>query len=298
MQEADVLRKVRLLLDKADSTTFEAEADTFRAKADELMTRYAIESWQVDQARGESNRQEVPTTAEFFICYADNPVKDHLMNLLWAVCAHTRCRSVVFGARDKTHREVTVKLVGFPTDVKYCEWLFTSLWIQMQRDLEPKPNPDQSFEDNVVMMLESGLSRVRIAELMGLPRHPTIGRMSKIYRDWCKENGKEYVGRGTRPMPITYARNFAQGYVQRVGYRLAAMKAATERAVGGDAIVLFDKSSVVTDYYKQLFPATKMYRAQTKAAFNAHARKRGDEAGARADIGQPRVGGDRKAIEG
>jgi hypothetical protein len=47
-RKAKMLERVRALLAKADGTNFPEEADAFRAKADALMTEYAIEAWQMD----------------------------------------------------------------------------------------------------------------------------------------------------------------------------------------------------------------------------------------------------------
>jgi len=44
-----ILAKVQKLLAKAMATPFEAEADSFRAKANEMMDNYRIEQWEIAQ---------------------------------------------------------------------------------------------------------------------------------------------------------------------------------------------------------------------------------------------------------
>jgi hypothetical protein len=57
-RRAKKLAQVRMLLAKADSTKFPDEADTFRAKADELMAQYAIEAFEVTGHDDEHRRPE------------------------------------------------------------------------------------------------------------------------------------------------------------------------------------------------------------------------------------------------
>lgn len=301
-EREDILRKVRVLLDKADSTTFPEEADAFRAKADELMLKYAIDSFELDASRPEE--REIPIVKRIDVVMADNPVADWVISMFFDVARHTRCRAVTHGSQmTKMHARSMVQgtLVGFPADVEYCEMLFTSLWLQMSRGLEPRPNPQQSFEENVVMMLESGLSRVRIAEIMELPRHPTISKMSKIYKEWCEQNGKPYAGKNTRPNPVTYARNFADGFVRRVELRLAELQYRQGRQVEreGKGIVLYDRSKLVGLAFKEAFPLLgSSFRQRSVGKFLSAAYGRGDQKGREADLGQTKIGGNRKALGG
>lgn len=295
-KKEDILRKVRLLLDKADSTTFESEADSLRQKADELMLRYAIESFEIDQARGDSKKKEVPILKEIEICYADNPIQDQLVQLMWAVAKHARCQAVVMPVRGKVHLPVKMKIVGFPADTEYAEMLFTSLWAQLSAKVEPKPDPGLSFEENVVMLMESGISRKRIAEMMEFPEPLKVtGKMTKIYQAWCEEHGKSTK----RPLPITYIRNFATGFVGKVGTRLYEIRKRSQEGVGNEnkyAIVLVDQGKEVSKAFREFFPYLKSYRQKVQGKFDEKARDRGVAAGRNADLGQPKVGGNRKAL--
>lgn len=295
MERTDILRKVRALLDQADSTTFPEEADAFRAKADELMFKYAIDSFEVDQAKPEE--RQVPTMRKFFVVNAENPVMEEVITLFHDVARHSRCKSVIY---SRVSGPIEGAVVGYPADVEYVEMLFTSLWLQMSTGLEPRPNPEQTFEENVVMMLESGLSRVRVAEIMGLPRHPTISKMSKIYKAWCEEVGKPYIGKQTRPNPVTYARNFAQGYVLEVAARLRELRMRQGHSVKGTGrdLVLYDRSKVVDAAFHQYFPILGTRRQKTTGKFLSAAYSRGTEKGREADLGQVKVGRDKRPVLG
>ena len=150
------------------------------------------------------------------------------------------------------------------------------------------------------MLLESGQSRKHIAEMMfGEFTHAMGQRMSKVYKEYCIANGKPYSGKGTRPLPITYMRNFADGFVSRVSIRLHEIQRRSSEAVGGGegtAIVLRDRNKEVTDAYHQAFPKLGTVRSRTQGKFDQGARNRGDDAGKRADLGQKRVGQKRKEL--
>ncbi len=119
-----VLERIRALLAKAESTTFEAEALTFTAKAQELMTRHAIDAALLD-AGGSADR-DAPITIRVPI---DPPYADAKSWLLQVVAEAGRCRAVFHNGLDLE------SLIGFADDVASVELLFTSLLVQAQTAL-------------------------------------------------------------------------------------------------------------------------------------------------------------------
>lgn len=117
-----VLHKVRGLLAKAESTEFEAEAAALTAKAQELMTRHAIDQAALDTERPVGS----PATVRIAI---EAPYVDAKSLLLQLVAAQTRCRTVFLSGLDMS------EVVGFPADLAAVEVLFTSLLVQAQRAL-------------------------------------------------------------------------------------------------------------------------------------------------------------------
>lgn len=114
-----VLDKVRALLAKAESTTFDAEAESFTAKAQELMARHRIDRVVLDAA-GQS-RGEVPVGRRIGV---DDPYADAKAGLLAAVAEANGCRAVW----SKSLGFSTV--FGFADDLAAVEELFTSLLVQ------------------------------------------------------------------------------------------------------------------------------------------------------------------------
>lgn len=115
-----MLSRIRGLLAKAEATSFPAEAETFSAKAQELMTRYAIDSAVLDDAALASPNEGVVTRR----LLVDNPYPEAKVRLLHAV-------SEANGAKVVWHkRPGLVSVIGMPVDLDLCELLFTSLLVQ------------------------------------------------------------------------------------------------------------------------------------------------------------------------
>jgi hypothetical protein len=119
-----ILERVRALLAQAESTTFEAEAEAFTAKAQELMTRHAIDRALLAAHTG---RADTPITVRLPI---DDPYVDAKSVLLHWVANSSRCRSVFHGSF------AMCSVVGFAADVADTEVLFTSLLVQAQTAMQ------------------------------------------------------------------------------------------------------------------------------------------------------------------
>jgi hypothetical protein len=114
-----VLEKVRALLAKAESTSFEAEAEALTAKAQELMTRHRIERAVVEaQAAGVASS---PTSRRIPV---DDPYAGAKAVLLSTIADANGCRAVW----SKYDRSSTV--FGFVDELDAVDELFTSLLVQ------------------------------------------------------------------------------------------------------------------------------------------------------------------------
>ncbi len=118
-----MLERVRALLAKAESTQFESEAIAFTAKAQELMTKHAL-----DQAMlaGAGSSPAAPGVIRIAI---DPPYLDAKALLLQVIAGHSRSRAVL-------HQDVEMStVIGFSTDLDAVELLFTSLLVQAHHAL-------------------------------------------------------------------------------------------------------------------------------------------------------------------
>lgn len=118
-----MLERVRALLAKAESTQFESEAIAFTAKAQELMTKHALD--QAMLAGADSG----PATPGVIRIPIDPPYLDAKALLLQVIAKHSRCQSVL-------HPDVEMSsVIGFSTDLEAVELLFTSLLVQAHHSL-------------------------------------------------------------------------------------------------------------------------------------------------------------------
>jgi hypothetical protein len=286
-KKAKMLERVRALLAKADGTTFPAEADSFRAKADELMTLFAIEQWQIDAAQDGTTVRAMPVKREFNIDwwydYASERASD-LWSLFSAVADHCRC---VVATRGQKYRALPV--IGLDSDLDYLDMLFTHLMLDLGRQLEPKPDASKTLAENAYALRRAGLQRTRITELMynactasGDPLFPELhvedcetyedlhyntrragklvapeklvqGKLRRVADKYAEDNG---LDKTTTVHPVTWQRSFSQGFVSEVRQRMRVMRREQERPSDGPSVALAirDIKQQAMDVYNEMFP--------------------------------------------
>jgi hypothetical protein len=125
LDEARVLRRIRGLLAKAESTEFPEEAESLTAKAQELMTRHAVDAALLDTGPTPSASTEVITRR----VHVQDPYVRAKMQLLAAVAEANDVRLVWYSTLG------IANLIGVPGDVAAVELLFTSLLLQVAQAL-------------------------------------------------------------------------------------------------------------------------------------------------------------------
>lgn len=113
-----ILSRVRQLLAKAESTTFDAEAETFTAGAQALMARHSIDAAMLQASGG---RCDAPRARRIGV---DRPYESPKAMLLGAVAEANRCRIVW------SQELGFATVLGFPAELEAVETLFTSLLVQ------------------------------------------------------------------------------------------------------------------------------------------------------------------------
>lgn len=291
-----ILQRVRAMLAKADSTEFEGEAEVFRAKADELMTKYTIEQWQLDMADEVDRAARKPERRDIDISWywADN--YSHLKHILFTiftnVAEHCRCKVVYWNPVPGGK----VPVLGLPADMDYFDMLFTSLFMQLGRKLTPGVEEGDSYIEALVRMKEAGMRWEAIGErlinagLMEGPYERKVGvRFTKEYTDYCAETERErkYIN------PKTYQSSFAHGFMEQVSARLDKQHAEqSEKGGTGMELALRDISQLIDDEAFSIFGEPRnsgtvsTQRARDRAGYVA-----GSHAGHHADIaGNPQRG--------
>lgn len=164
----EMLRKIQALLDKADGTDFGPERDTYRAKADEMMLKYSVEQYHLEEvrrARGEAVSLK-PVTKDVIVEWHQFAQKtyDLLLSLGSAIGVRTLYRGWEHGWK--------VTLIGFEVDVRYVEMLWTTLRVQMLDMMEPKVDTSKSFDENVFALRQAGMNWMMVRQRMN--EHVTV----------------------------------------------------------------------------------------------------------------------------
>jgi hypothetical protein len=123
--DARLLDRIRALLAKAEGTDFPDEAEALSDKAQELMTRHAI-----DVALLETSAATTPVEVVARRVHVDNPYAEPKVRLLDAVGSANGVRVVWLEDLGM------VTIVGPPSDLAAVDLLFTSLLVQATRAME------------------------------------------------------------------------------------------------------------------------------------------------------------------
>ncbi len=205
----DKLKQVRALLDKADSTPFEGEADSYRKKADALMTMYAIETFELkDQHHDE---YEEPELRRFDYGKVGVPIFDEsLSDLFYIVAKANRCEFSFYGYGHSY-------IVGFPSDLDYVDLLFTGVRIHLSGSIQPHVDPTQSYIENLYVLKSAGLKWIRVYDEL-LPHYPDHFKGALVPGDKVMEAFNEHcVRNGTMEFDEFMARAYSASGWRQVG---------------------------------------------------------------------------------
>jgi hypothetical protein len=247
------LRQVQALLDRAEHpNTPPAEAEESRRKAETLMRKYQIEEEAARQGRIAEGLESIkPIIDEFPICAYNSQYRDHYISLMYNIVAHV-------GNIEMAYKYVSGEqmgfMVGFESDVRYAQTLYTSLRLHFAQTLEPTYDPSVSYEENVYRMRTAGIERHRIAQMIWPDGRPKgTPEVSDLYKRACSARGEDpkVVGRSTNVK--TYRKSFADSYVGRIDMRLWEMR----QSEPGAELQLRGRKQAVEDLFYERFPHLK-----------------------------------------
>jgi Protein of unknown function (DUF2786) len=243
VETQNYIDKINKLLALAERAGTEEEAQLAYAKAQDLMTRWAIDEAML--------RRTDPSKSNDEIIRDDMKLKRSglfkSMVQLIVACAEPNDVKVLVRNPTQWKDLAGVVLIGYSSDIAKVQMLFASLWIQCGTE-----------RNRAIKNLPSYYSKVEVAK---------------------------------------FRRSFAVGYAWRIGDRLMEARKTTveETDIGqpGTALMLRDRSAEVQDFFDGV-PKGKAQRDRSKYDFGGVSQ--GGQAANRADIGQPKVGGNRRAI--
>jgi hypothetical protein len=248
--------KIAKLLRKAESTSSSHEAESLVAKAQELMTKYAIDEAMLAAARkGKPSADTIVTeefvsTGNFLVAFG---------NLCHHLVQNNDCKAVLIQNSprtigDKTFKNTYIlKVTGFKSDVDRIRLLYTSLHVQAVR-----------FEG--AWWKEN---KIRYA-------HPDLKRQGFLDR---------------RQFLFSYADRIGERVAEG---KAAGIKAAQKEHGTGMELVLASKAEKVLAKYEEMYPNLRTVK-QRQQGGSYHSHEAGREAGGRADLGDPKLANQRAA---
>jgi Protein of unknown function (DUF2786) len=166
MELNSVLTKVRGLIAVAEHpNTGEAEARTAREAADRLMLKYAVDEAMAEASRPADYAKAAPDTLTIDLCDWSDDITGYIAAMARRVAQHCRCLLRNYsGSSDGVYRSTAY---GFTSDLRYFEFMYTTIRLHMLGALSPSIDPAASLEDNAYNLHEAGFNWLQIAEMYG-----------------------------------------------------------------------------------------------------------------------------------
>lgn len=263
-----MLRKVQALLTQADHpNTDPTEANIFRDKAEALMYRYRIDEAMLAQAQP-AGLEIKPKWGEWFVCGAASEFKFNYTAIARYVMDHVGIRGV-FQQRNVIVDErpaytIVAYSVGYESDLRIAEALFTSCMLAFQQKLEPRYDPSLSDQENAYNMRSAGMEGWRIAQAI-------FGSTEKKYRPKARALFKaEAIKRGEDPSVLlgkgnsmlAYREDFASGFAHEIYSRLSQMRMSRQDEEKGE-LVLASRNERINEEFYSVYPQYRPAEVKT-----------------------------------
>lgn len=247
-----MLRKVRALYAKANSTEHEGERAVFMAKADQLMEAHAIETWMLEAGKDDEQSKLVVKRSFDMSWWSElgdlpHDCKSQVWHLFASCAKHARC----YVSANGIWQSGGCPVWGLEADLDYLDFLFTDLFVQLFAKIRPAYNPDKTLGENVMIAKEAGMKYTDIAVWCGHPewripngtggwKSSPTNKMLSSYKSHLKSIGQSPSDRVT-VHPHTYAYSFLSAFTVTIRKRFEDMSASTASTrVGGAELVLRD----------------------------------------------------------
>jgi hypothetical protein len=250
----DTIRKVQALMAQADHpNTSPTEADIFRVKAEELMTKYRIEEHHL------SETQQValgPVWRTMQLTRLRSEFANHYYTLAMYCVQHLDVR-VTYKVETIDHESwYVLEMVGYESDLQFAMMLITDFMLAFSKKLEPKVDPALSDQENAYWMRKAGMEGKRIAHaLFGQCTKSDPPKVRAMFKREAQRRGEdpaEMLGQGNT-MKI-YRRSYADGFILAVNDRLWRMRNSNDEK---SALVLVSRKEAVDEAFYERYPARR-----------------------------------------
>lgn len=261
--EDRMLTRIQKLIDKAYGNTTEEEKKSLLAKADELMVKFSIEQFQLQDPNRPNTAPNVkgsqPELRHINFTFreeGDDPldwdVKSAMKTMFHGVCEHLFVRIGSINS-EQAH------CVGYPADLDFLEMYFLGLKMHIVANLSPSVDPEITWQENLHPLKMSGRTweAIHYKLMNGHPDYPYKDQQweRKIGVRFTAEYKKQEGNRRVTPTNMRVWRtDFISGYVRRLQQRLIESRRETIRQNENLPALIADKKSVVDEALWAQFP--------------------------------------------
>lgn len=253
----DYLAKVRALLDTAESHENDwnpQAAATYRAKAHALMEKFQLEQ---EDLIAQDPTSVVPILVKVNLCSYHTEYQQAYINLFYVVARHAGVRAAYQAERVAGQGyTVVAHAVGYESDIRYAEAIFTAARLVFAERLEPKVLRHLSEQENVYRLRSAGMERVRVAdEVWGNRDKVNLAKVGRMYKAECAKRGEKPALDGRGVTGKVYREQYASEFPWALDQRLRNARDAAGQYGGG--LVLHGRSERVDEAFYSHFPEYK-----------------------------------------
>lgn len=246
--------KIRALLDRAEHpNTPPAEAASCRAKAEYLQREYRVAE---EELIAQDATSVLPVVQVVQVCTYGSPYRQSYVDLFHYCATHAGLRTLfeTDRAADRSGYVVNAKAVGYESDVRLAEALFTAARVVFTDRLEPQVRNDRSEAENVYALRSAGMERVRVAEaIWGNRDKANLSKVGRMYKAECLRRGEEPALDGRGVTGKVYREQYAQRFVSALADRLRRARNAADD-MGGGGMELHGRKERVQEAFYTEFP--------------------------------------------
>lgn len=251
----DYAATIRSLIARAEHpNTPEAEATQSRNMADRLMREWRVSEEDmiaVDPAL------VVPGELNIMVRLPGYELSQYYVMVVREIARHTEVRVAVFTSYDAEGRYMAVGAVGYDSDLRYFELLWTGAHLMFSTRIDPIWDASLPVEENIFRMRNAGHKRKDIAFRAGWDGDKAADR-SKVQRMYLREAGKrgeDAMAAGLDFNAATYRDSYADAFAVTIRRRLREVRDASD-SVGG-VVTLAGRSERVDEAFYAKYPAAR-----------------------------------------
>lgn len=238
-----------------------AEADLARTQAEKLMAKYRVEEWEAAQA-GETGPIK-PIWHTLDVANLMNEWWEEYITLANYVFHHTGVKSKFEYGYDKDGRSIyTATILGFESDVRYAEMLWSGIRIAFGKRLEPQFDPMESDAANAYRMRAGGMERRRIAmQIFGSwdteaemkAKNRKVTALIKKGAEEAGADADDLLGRGNNIK--TFRKSYAESFRSEMWRRLTLLR--SQVGLESSAVVLSSRRESLDEAWYERYPGDR-----------------------------------------